>query len=251
MELDEITVQSSEHLARNLLPLIDKMAAARTKSGTGSQPPITDEMITQLLAAATRTAGSSQELNERLEKLRTLGLDTDVGAVLHTLGRSLPNWAVVPPPPEPPKPGQTEPEKPAAVPRFRDNRLKAMERIVELSEAPEENSKRFSYMVRTAIEQFNQGALGRAVAILDSARQLVNEGKVTSPVTHPIWAAAEEEIGLSRLGEYACDPFSQDLLQRFLGFFPSLAPRALLSQPEDGELAIPKEAVDVAPPGRR
>jgi len=236
-ELDEFTVQSSERLARNLLPLIDKLAAGMAQSKAGNKPQVTEEMVTQLLAAATRTAESSQQLNERLEQLKALGLDTDVPAVLRALGRSLPNWAVVPPS------SSTEPagsQKLVPVPRFRDNRLKAMQRIVELSEQPEENSKRFSHMVRTAIEQFNQGALGRAVSIVDSARQLVNEGKVAPPVGNPIWAAAEEEIRLGKLEEYAADPFSHDLLQRFIGFFQGLEPRSLLTQLKTGSIRLPR-----------
>ncbi len=240
MQLDDVTVQSSERLARNLLPLIDKLAAGMAQSKAGNKPQVTEEMVTQLLAAATRTAESSQQLNERLERLKALGLDTDVPAVLRALGRSLPNWAVVPPAPPGPSSGPGPSQKLVPAPRFRDNRLKAMQRIVELSEQPEENSKRFSHMVRTAIEQFNQGALGRAVAIVDSARQLVNEGKVAPPVGNPIWAAAEEEIRLGKLAEYAADAFSHDLLQRFIGFFQGLEPLSLLTQLKTGSTRFPR-----------
>ena len=53
-----------------------------------------------------------------------------------------------------------------------------MQRIVELGKAPEESSERFDQMLQTAVEQFNQGATGRAVSILESAHQLVLQERI-------------------------------------------------------------------------
>ena len=60
--------------------------------------------------------------------------------------------------------------------------LQAMRQIVSLAEDPAEAAKRFRELVHAAIEQFNEGHLGRAATMFELAEQLVAEKKVQAGV---------------------------------------------------------------------
>ena len=60
--------------------------------------------------------------------------------------------------------------------------LQAMRQIVSLAEDPAEAATRFRELVHAAIEQFNEGHLGRAVTMFELAEQLVAEKKVKPDV---------------------------------------------------------------------
>ena len=221
----------SDSLARRLVPLLEQMARTLIQEPKARTPAAGQEVVSQLLAAVTRTADSPQQLDERLDKLKTMGLNTDVPSVLRTLGGSVPNWAVVSAPPSPTgpsAPGETAPTI-EALSNYSDTRLRAMQRIVELGKAPEESCERFDHMLQTAVEQFNQGAAGRAVSILESARQLVAQERLPSTQANPLWDKAAEKIQWHRFEVSLPDPVQHQLLRQFLSFFPVLSPLNLLT----------------------
>jgi len=223
----------SDGLARRLVPLLEQMARTLIQEPKTSSSSASQEVVSQLLAAVTRTADNPQQLDERLDKLKTMGLNADVPSVLRTLGGSVPDWAVVPAPPPLPSAAPSAPgETPAKVERpinYSDTRLRAMQRIVELSKAPEESLERFDQMLQTAIEQFNRGASGRAVSILESARQLVLQERIPSIQANPLWDKAAGKIQWHRFEASVPDPVQHELLHRFLSFFPVLSPLNLLN----------------------
>ncbi len=223
----------SDSLARRLVPLLEQMARTLIQEPKARTPAAGQEIVSQLLAAVTRTADSPQQLDERLDKLKTMGLNTDVPSVLRTLGGSVPNWAVVSAPPPlspagPSAPGETAPNIEPLL-NYSDTRLRAMQRIVELGKAPEESCERFDHMLQTAVEQFNQGAVGRAVSILESARQLVAQERLPSTQANPLWDKAAEKIQWHRFEVSLPDPVQHQLLRQFLSFFPVLSPLNLLT----------------------
>jgi hypothetical protein len=223
----------SDSLARRLVPLLEQMARTLIQEPKNRTPAANQEVVSQLLAAVTRTADSPQQLDERLDKLKTMGLNTDVPSVLRTLGGSVPNWAVVAAstpgsPAAPAAPGE-EPPKVEPLLNYSDTRLRAMQRIVELGKAPEESSERFDQMLQTAVEQFNQGAAGRAVSILESARELVLQERIPSTQANPLWDKAAEKIQWHRFEVSLPDPMQHRLLHQFLSFFPVLSPANLLN----------------------
>jgi len=223
----------SDSLAKRLVPLLEQMARTLIQEPKTTRAPATgQEVVSQLLAAVTRTADTPQQLDERLDKLKDMGLNADVPSVLRTLGGSVPDWAVVStPPPLPAVPGAPAAETPPVEPllSYSDTRLRAMQRIVELGKAPEESSERFDQMLQTAIEQFNQGAVGRAVSILKSAYQLVRQERIPSIQANPLWDKAAEKIQWHRFEVALPDPVQHQLLHEFLVFFPVLSPENLLN----------------------
>jgi hypothetical protein len=224
----------AELFPRRLLPLLEKLAETIDKknspAGAAGGQGATQEVVSQLLAAVAKTAQTAQQLEERLDRLKSLGLETEVPKLLKTLGESVPDWAVVARAKPAASAGtETQPAPPTPV-TYSDTRLQAMQRIVELGKAPEENAERFGHMVETAIDQFNRGSLGRAVSILESAQQLVLDGKVQAAKANPIWEKAQEKIRRFRFGECINDPVQHDLLRQFLVFFPAFSPRSLLKQ---------------------
>ncbi len=223
----------SDSLARRLVPLLEQMARSLVQEPKSRTPAAGQEVVSQLLAAVTRTADTPQELDERLDKLKNMGLNTDVPSVLRTLGGSVPNWAVVSTSPPLPSPdGSARGETPSQVEpllNYSDTRLRAMQRIVELGRAPEESSERFDQMLQTAVEQFNQGATGRAVSILESAHQLVRQARIPAVQTDPLWDKASEKIQWHRFEISLPDPVQHQLLRQFVSFFPVLRPANLLS----------------------
>ncbi len=223
----------SDSLASRLVPLLEQMARTLIEEPKARTAAAGQEVVSQLLAAVTRTADSPQQLDERLDKLKTMGLNADVPSVLRTLGGSVPNWAVVsaPPPTSPAGPSAPGEAAPNVEPllNYSDTRLRAMQRIVELGRAPEESCERFDHMLQTAVEQFNQGAAGRAVSILESARQLVAQERLPSTQANPLWDKAAEKIQWHRFEVSLPDPVQHQLLRQFLSFFPVLSPVNLLT----------------------
>ncbi|MFB3905697.1 MAG: DUF4388 domain-containing protein [Acidobacteriota bacterium] len=224
----------SDSLARRLIPLLEQMARTLVQEPKTRAPATGQEVLSQLLAAVTRTADSPQQLDERLDRLKTMGLNTDVPSVLRTLGGSVPNWAVVstPPPLSPDASaaaGATSLKAGPSLLNYSDTRLRAMQRIVELGKAPEESCERFDHMLQTAVEQFNQGAVGRAVSILESAHQLVRQERIASTQANPLWDKAAEKIQWHRFEVSLPDPVQHQLLRQFLSFFPVLSPVNLLN----------------------
>src|SRR6266545_3973909 len=69
--------------------------------------------------------------------------------------------------------------EPAAGPPFQtppeSGAVETMHRIVAQSEDPAQLAMRFSEMVKTAVERFNEGALPQAVRMLDLAERIVRE----------------------------------------------------------------------------
>jgi hypothetical protein len=217
--------QAGDNMMRHLLPLLNRLAEtiAQAKSGSGGA---SQETVSQLVAVVTRTAQTAQQLEERLERLKGLGLDTDVPAILKVLGQSLPNWAVV----TPSRISQTLGSTGEPSPKYSDTRLQAMQRIVELAKLPEENAARFGQMLETAVEQFNQGGLGRAVSILESANQLVLDRKVDTVKSRPLWEKAQEKIQWQRFADCLADPVQHRMVQGFISFFPAFSPSLLLTR---------------------
>jgi len=222
----------SDILSRHLLSLLEQRTQNLTQDADAARA---QEVVSQLLAAVTRTAETAQQLEERLARLKALGVDTEVPSMLRALGQSLPNWALIPPPSEEQKPGVLPGDRSAGSPAgpelaHSDARLRAMQRIVELTNAPEESADRFNHMLQTAVEQFNQGALGRAVSILGSAEELVRQERIQFGRVKPLWDKAAEQIQWQRFESAILDPVQHQLLGQFLSFFSAFSPTRLLAE---------------------
>lgn len=108
--------------------------------------------------------------------------------------------------------------------------LNAMRQIVSLAEAPEEAATRFRELVHAAIEQFNEGNLGRAVTMFELADQLAMEQKVTTAFVEPLRKGGHEYLDPERLRKFGERRELRPGLQKILDFFVMLRPEGLLHE---------------------
>jgi hypothetical protein len=87
-------------------------------------------------------------------------------------------------------------------------------------------------MVRAAVEQLNEGELGRAVTMFDLAERLVTEKKVDAERADLARRGMQELVDLDRLRTYAEDASRQSILRKVLAFFPALSPHGILDELE-------------------
>lgn len=196
--------------------LVERLERSVPRDG-GRKPP--DALTAQLLATAATASRSSQELEENLARLAKLGVEVPPTDVLfRKLSDSLPGWGV------PVNPDADETIGPAG----RGSVVGAMRRLVTLSNDPAEGAKRFREIVYAAIDQLNEGNLGRAMTMFGLAEQIIRRERVEKPVAQAIRTRAHETIDSSRLRALAEKPENHFALRSVLDFFPALGPGGLL-----------------------
>jgi len=203
---------------RHFSLLLERLSRQIPDAGV-PEPGGSPDVLAAALAAAIRSSHDPQELEQNLERLREIGLETETSSIFRVLANSLPAWA----PPEPP-PGalvQTPPESGA---------VEAMHRIVAQSEDPAQLAMRFSEMVKTAVERFNEGALPQAVRMLDLAERIVREKSVDTAMVEAVRSKGDEALDLERLRKFSEAQRYHALLRRFLNFFTATSPKGLLNE---------------------
>ncbi len=198
--------------------------APRTARPAAAAPEQQQELVLQLLAAAARNAHTAQQLEEHLKQVRSMGIHLNTTQVMQQLAEGIPNYALT-------APADAGPEGTASAPgHYANSRVQAMQKMVELAGSRAETSNRFKTMVNLAVDQLNQGALARAVAILDSARELISGGKPEKSAIDAVRSKGHERVDFERLVRFAGESTQKSLLHRFLSFFNTLAPTGLLRQ---------------------
>ncbi|HVR69948.1 MAG TPA: DUF4388 domain-containing protein [Vicinamibacteria bacterium] len=178
-------------------------------------------VASQFMTAAAVQSSSTRELDQHLAPLRQLGIDTQMAEVFRTLARSLAGWTL------PRVEGQPAPSVSA-------EQLQAMRRIVSLADDPAEVAKRFREMVHAAIEQFNEGHLGRAVNMFELAERLAAEEKIQPMFVQALRTQGHDYLDPERLRGFAERRDSRGQLRPILDFFSALQPIGLLDA-LDGE----------------
>lgn len=175
------------------------------------------EVASQFMTAAAVQSSTAKELEEHLAPLRQFGVDTTMDQVLRTLARTLPGWGSLP-------------VAAGSTPPLVGLQLNAMRQIVSLAEAPEEAAARFRELVHAAIEQFNEGNLGRAVTMFELAEQLAVDQKVKPAFVEPMRKGGHEYLDPERLRKFGERPELRPGLQKILEFFVMLRPEGLLHE---------------------
>jgi hypothetical protein len=168
------------------------------------------------MTTAAVQAATPGEFDTRLAPLRELGIDTATAEVFRTLARSIAGWMLP----------QIEGRQ---LPPVAAEQLSAMRRIVSLSDEPAESAQRFREMVHAAVEQFNEGHLGRASTMFDLAERLAAEQKVKAPFVDALRTQGHDYLDQERLRRYAERPDYRPLLRMILNFFKALQPDGLLT----------------------
>ena len=195
--------------------------------GSGGGPSATttdrDRVLSEMLSVAARESRSASELDRHLARLGGLGFDARIDRVFRSLSGSLPGWAIPSPSPAASGGGEAPPKIGA---------VEAMHQIVSLTDDASEGARRYHEMVRAAVEQFNEGELGRAVTMFDLAERLVVEKKIDVERAEITRRSMHELIDIDRLRTYAEDASRQTLLRKVLAFFPALSPQGILTELE-------------------
>jgi hypothetical protein len=179
-----------------------------------------EEVASQFMTAAAAQSTSEQELEQHLAPLRELGIDTGTEKVFKTIAQSLPGWGNLP--------------QQGAAGAAGGVQLNAMRQIVALAEDPAESAKRFRELVHAAIEQFNQGHLGRAVLMFELAEQLVADKKVQPMFVDNLRKQGHEYLDAAKLKKLIERADLRAELRKVFDFFLSLRAEGLLAA-LDGE----------------
>jgi hypothetical protein len=191
-----------------LLDRIENMPA------TGGSRAPDAELLAGVATEMAAVSSDGIELDGRLRRLQELGGSQIGSSVLRLLGRSLPDWA----------PPSGEIQQLGAV--------RAMQKIINLAQESEETQRRFSELVAAAVEQFNEGALGRAVTMLDLAQRMIDDEEVDATIIKAVVGQVYPNLDHLQLRAMADSEEKHQLLRRVMAFFPQLGPEELLLELE-------------------
>lgn len=219
------TGYAAEILRRNpdLAFLLDRLARGPVPADS-EHPRIAQESVPHIFAAAARSAQNGTELDEISDALQVLGAGVHSGQMFKTLGQGLPDWRYAA------EPG----EETAPSPIAQSHLVEAMRHIISLAQNTRVGAKRFQELIDAAVEQFNRGALPRAVAMIEIAENVVRDGQVDAQTANYARSIGHESLDDDRLRGYAENPADHSMLARFLSFFDAMRPAALLGR-LDGE----------------
>ncbi len=196
--------------------LLQRLASEDTP--ISSAPPAA--VLAEAAAEAVGSAASHDDLLAHLAALERVGGGAPPQRLLRLLGSRLPDWA---PPPQAPK------DAPAP------GSLVVMRKALSLSEDRLEAARRFEELVHAAAEEFNAGALGRAVTMLELAQDMLASRRVSPEAARPLQNKGEVLLAPAQLRAFAEDSDKVALLRRALVFFADLAPAELLARLEREE----------------
>ena len=183
------------------------------------------EVLSGLLTAAVSGVQTTDDLDAIVKRIGELGLDTRTEEMFRILGRSVPGWAVAAGTWDGAIAEQLQSSRP----------LEAMRRLLSAAQDPGEGARRFNEMVQAAIEQFNEGSLVQAAAMLDLAERFTAEKRLNTEVTGSIRRRAQETLSPERLRMLAERPETHISLRKVLNFFAALTPQGLLNGLFEGE----------------
>ena len=215
--LPERVVQGLRRL-NLLLDRLESEPAAAGAAGAGAPriAPDQEALLSRIVAAAAVNAAEPQELENSLDRLRQLGINTGTRSMLRLLSQALPDW-------KPPGAAAKEdaPQHEA---------VQAMRQVVTLGKDRAETSRRFTDLVHAACEEFNSGSLGRTVTMLDLADRMATAENVDPVAARGARTSAWSFLDPDRLRSFAENAEKHQLLRSVLQFFTDLAPDYLLDQ---------------------
>ncbi len=177
---------------------------------------VTGDVAEQLMVLAASGARSSQELDARLQQMRSAGIGPAVERdLVRSLVGSVPDWALTT------GSGVRAPES---------HSLEAVRRAVQLAGDGARSGERWKELLRVAAEEFNRGAMGRAVTLVDLADRMVRDGEVESRFAEIAKAKAHEAYDTMALLQSTTEPGRLPTLRRLLEFHPGWAVRELLDE---------------------
>lgn len=177
-----------------------------------AQPQV--QPAAQLVTMAAASATSEAELQAYVQELKAYtGGESDPAKLLHVLAADVPQWEVALP---------AGAKQPSAI--------EAMHKIITLTSNSSASTQRFRDLMTEAVEQFNNGALGPAVSMLELAAKVIIEKKIDPIAVERIRTTAVESISSERLKKYTENKTKHALLRTALSHFPTLTKASLFQQ---------------------
>ena len=209
---------SGLHRLNALLDRLDKLPAGTGTAGVpGGGNTNHGIVLAQVVDEVVNQAESSKEFETQMGFLQDLGVANFGTGVFRVLTQGLPDWA---PPPHTVAAGE---EPPAGA-------VRAMHKVVKLAKNTDELMKRFNELVTVAVEEFNEGSLGRSVTLIDLAERMIFEKDVEEGIAKTVIDQAYPNLDQERLRALADDNEKRGMLQRVMSFFPSLRVPELLEE---------------------
>lgn len=171
-------------------------------------------LAAEAFATVSAAASSPEEMEAQLREFQSAGLAKGTYDVFQALTENLPGWWT---------PGLPENER-------TDPGLVAMQRLVTLATDRVEASRRLREMVETAIEQFNAGALGRAVRMFDLALKMSATGKVAPEMIESMRLNGHNSLDPERMQELLKAHERQGFPRVVMRFFHAFGPEQLLDE---------------------
>ncbi len=208
---------------RKLSLLIERLAnlkAPAAPAGSLGEDPVatSEEVLARFLSIAATEARSGGELDGYLEQIRGHGGAIQMNRMFRALGASLPGWIL------PDAAGSAGLALGAGAP------VAAMEKMVALAPDAEEGARRFGELVYAAIEQFNEGRLAQAAAMLDTASRLLADKRVDPERAKLLLSKAQDAVQETTLRKFSESPEKHGLLRHILEFFPAYRAEGMLDR---------------------
>ncbi|HEX6097302.1 MAG TPA: DUF4388 domain-containing protein [Thermoanaerobaculia bacterium] len=206
--------EAAAKTARRLSLVVERLAKHLPFTSASPEPQAQPRPAAQLVTMAAASATSEAELQAYVRELKPYtGGESDPAKLLHVLAADVPQWEVALPP---------DAKQPAAI--------EAMHKIITLTSSSSESTQRFRDLMTEAVEQFNNGALGPAVSMLELAARVVVEKKIDPIAVERIRGTAVESISSERLKKYTENKTKHALLRAALSHFPTLTKASLFQQ---------------------
>jgi hypothetical protein len=177
-----------------------------------NEPQSREELVSEALVEAARSATETVGINKLLEHLKSLGIQAGPDDVFGALGKNLPGWFLQS------KAGVEVPE---------DSNLQAMHRMISKARDNREAADRFHYLVKAGVERFNEGSLAQSASIFGLARKIMEAKEVDPGTAELVRARTHESLDAEKLKKFAETPDQQLLFQNILNFFPAFTPQSL------------------------
>ncbi len=203
--------------ARRLGLVIDRLTkyvkpSAPIAAPAGEPVPFLSQPAAELLTMAAASSTSDKELREYIENLKPYTGDNDPANLLHLLGQSVPSWDIV-------VPRDAQVKSPASI--------EAMHKIISLTNDATEMTKRFRELMLSAVEQFNNGSLSAAIAMLELAQSVAIEKKIDGSTVDRMKGDAVEALNSAQIKKYGESKSQRALLPKAFSFFPALTKERL------------------------
>ncbi|HEX6083760.1 MAG TPA: DUF4388 domain-containing protein [Thermoanaerobaculia bacterium] len=211
--VSDVVTRTARRLSLVVERLASRVPAAAPKDEPQQQQQQQTQPAAQLVSMAAQSATTEEELAAYIRKLRAYTGEAEPEKLLHVLAESVPQWDIAIPP---------EAAQPAAI--------EAMHKIISLTSSSMESGKRFRELMFEAVEQFNQGALGTAVSMLELAARVIVEKKIDASTVERVHNSAVESISSERLRKYTENKGKHPLLRKALSYFPTLTMPSLFQQ---------------------